>query len=189
MIGTKIREKRAEIEMSMKDLADKTGLTSGFISQVESGLAEPSIASLRNIAKVLNVPAFYFLLDDMDINPVVKKDERRILKFPKSQLTYELLSPDLNRQIELFRADLKPGVATSQEAFSHSGEEVVHIIQGAMKIELGDDRYSLEEGDTIHFNCSKPHRIISNGEKNLVFISATTPPAELDTTTKKGQKK
>jgi transcriptional regulator with XRE-family HTH domain len=102
LLSTRLREKRIEIGMTIKELSEKTGLTSGFISQIEHGIAEPSITSLRNIANVLGVASFYFLLDDINVSPVVKKNERRVLKFAKSNLTYELLSPNLNRQMEMF---------------------------------------------------------------------------------------
>lgn len=167
--------------MSIKELAESAGLTSGFISQVERGLAEPSISSLRNIANVLGVAVFYFLLDDVDVNPVVRKDETRLLKFPKSDITYELLSPDLNRQMEMFKATLHSGQETSKELFAHSGEEVIHVLSGIMHIQIGDEPYDLETGDTIHFDSGKPHKIACAGDETLVFISTTTPPAELDT--------
>lgn len=180
MLSTKLREKRNEVGMTIKELAEKTGLTSGFISQIERGITEPSITSLRNIANVLGVPAFYFLLDDINVNPVVKKHERRILKFSKSDLSYELLSPDLNRQMEMFMARLKPGESTSNELEFHSGEEAIHILHGEMRIQIGENNYTLEEGDTIHFDSSKPHKIINTGEDVLNYISAATPPPEND---------
>ena len=64
MIGEKIRRRRNELEMSMKLLAEKTGLSSGFISQVERELTEPSITSLRKIAKALGVAVFYFFTEE-----------------------------------------------------------------------------------------------------------------------------
>lgn len=181
LLGIKVREKRIEIGMSIKDLAESSGLTSGFISQVERGLAEPSISSLRNIASALGVAVFYFLLDDVDVNPVVRKDETRLLKFPQSKMTYELLSPDLNRQMEMFKATLHPGEETSKGPFAHSGEEVLHVTSGSARIQIGDESYDLETGDTIHFNSGKPHKIACAGDETLVFISTTTPPAEMDT--------
>lgn len=180
MLGTRLRERRNEMEMSIKDLAEKTGLTSGFISQIERGLAEPSITSLRNIANELGVPVFYFLLDDIEENPVVRKDQRRILNFGKSDLTYELLSPDLNKQMEMFLGKLNPGTDTGEEFLYHTGEEVIHILKGTMWFKLGTDEYILETGDTVQFNSSKLHQIKNIGEEVLEFISTTTPPPELD---------
>lgn len=180
MLGARLKERRIEIGMSIKELSGITGLTSGFISQVEHGITEPSITSLRNIANVLGVPVFYFLLDDLNVNPVVKKDERKILKFAKSNLDYELLSPDLNRQMELFMAKLKPGETTCNELESHTGEEAIHVLHGIMRIQIGYDEYDLEEGDTIHFESNKPHKIINAGQIELEYISAVTPPPEND---------
>ncbi len=176
MLGAKIRNKRTEIGISLKELADKTGLTPGFLSQVERDLTEPSITSLRKIANVLGVAVFYFLLDDVHVNPVVKKDERPPLTFPKSHLKYELLSPDLNRQMEMYIGRLEPGAATCDEPLTHPGEEVVHVLEGDMWIKIGEEEYVLEQGDTIYYFSSIPHKIVNSGQTNLVFIATITPP-------------
>jgi transcriptional regulator with XRE-family HTH domain len=166
--------------MSIKELAKKTGLTSGFISQIEHGITEPSITSLRNIAEVLGVPVFYFLMDDIEANPVVKNHERKVLKFAKSNLTYELLSPDLKGQLEMFIAKLKPGESTSNSKEIHLGEEVIHVLNGTMEIQLEVEKYILEKGDTIQFNSGRPHKIMNIGKVELEYISAVTPPPEYD---------
>jgi transcriptional regulator with XRE-family HTH domain len=189
LLSTRLKNRRIEIGMSIKELSEKTGLTSGFISQIEHGLAEPSITSLRNMANVLDVAVFYFLLDDINVNPVVKKEERKILHFSKPNLTYELLSPDLNRQMEMFMAKLKPGESTSDEQEFHAGEEAIHVLHGNLRIQLGDNDYTLNEGDTIHFDSSKPHKIINDGQVELEYISAATPPPENDSIRRKGPKK
>lgn len=189
MLGTKIRDKRTEMGMNIKELAEKTGLTSGFISQIERGLAEPSITSLRNIANELGVAVFYFLIDDVDKNPVVRKEERQILKFAKSDLTYELLSPDLNRQMEMVMVKLQTGQSTSEELFSHSGEEVIYVLQGIMWIKIGEEEYTLAEGDTIHFSCNTPHKLTNTGQTEFIGISVSTPPHEFDSFKPKIKKK
>jgi transcriptional regulator with XRE-family HTH domain len=176
LLGAKIREKRLEIGMSLKELAEKTDLTPGFISQVERELTEPSITSLRRIANVLGVAVFYFLMDEAHANPVVRKNERQPLKFPKSHLTYELLSPDLNRQMEMFIARLEPGSATCDEPLSHPGEEVIYVLEGTMWIKVGDKEYTLEQGDTVYYYSNNPHKVINPGKTELVFISTITPP-------------
>ena len=63
---------------------------------VERDVTEPSITSLRKIAKALDVPIFYFLLDTEEYSPVVRSENRKVLKFPQSHLTFELLTPDLS---------------------------------------------------------------------------------------------
>ncbi|OEH84270.1 MerR family transcriptional regulator [Desulfuribacillus stibiiarsenatis] len=177
MLGERIRTKRKELNMSIKEVADKTGLTSGFISQVERDLADPSITSLRRIAEALEVPIFYFLMETKEQNPVVRKHERKKLNFPSSHLTYELLTPDLNRQMEMFMARLEPGAVTCEEPLSHPGEEGIVVMQGKMKITIGNDEYVLDEGDSIYYLSSIPHKIESTGTEDLLFISSVTPPA------------
>ena len=176
LLGAKIRDKRMELGMSLKELAERTELTPGFISQIERELAEPSITSLRKIANELGVAVFYFLMDEAHVNPVVRKDERPPLKFNNSNITYELLSPDLNRQMEMFLGRLEPGAATCDEPLSHPGEEVIHVLQGTMWILIGDNEYTVEHGDTIYYYSSSPHKIINTGTTELVFISTITPP-------------
>ncbi len=175
-LGKRIREKRMELGISQKDLAGMTDLTPGFLSQIERDLAEPSITSLRKIARALNVAVFYFLMGDDGNRMVVKRNERQKLVFHDTHMTYELLSPDLNRQMEMFMGELEPGAATCEEPLPHPGEEVTHVLRGQMWIRVGDMEYTLEEGDTIYYQGSLPHRIMNRGEDLLVFISTITPP-------------
>ncbi len=175
-LGAKIREKRLEKQMSIKDMAEKTGLTSGFISQVERNQTEPSITSLRKISQALEVPVFNFFIDEQNNNIVVKKSQRQKLKFTNSHLEYELLTPDLNRQMEMFFARLESGASTCEEPLAHKGEEVTLVLKGQMEIIIGIDKYNLEEGDSIYYFASVPHQIINTGNKDLEFVTTITPP-------------
>ncbi|RAK12765.1 XRE family transcriptional regulator [Halanaerobium saccharolyticum] len=175
-LGQRIRQKRKAKGMSLNDVAEKIQKTSSYLSQVERGLAEPSITALREIARALEVPIFYFLIEEENHNAVVRKDERRILNFPGSHLTFELLSPDLNREMEVIAATLEPGAATSEDPLNHLGEECTIVIQGRMYIKIGDQEYELDPGDSIYYKASLPHKIESIGEDDLHFISAITPP-------------
>lgn len=176
MIGAKIRQKRQEKGMSLKELAESTDLTASFLSQVERDLAEPSITSLRKIAGALEVPIFYFLLENESTSPVVRRDERKILKFPESQLAFELLSPDLNRQMEVMMAKIEVGASSCDEPLSHPGEEFIFVLRGQMRVDIGDDTYLLDECDSIYFFAAIPHKLTCVGEEDLVIISAITPP-------------
>ncbi len=177
MLGERIRAKRKERGKSLSELSLLTGLTASFLSQVERDVTEPSITSLRKIAKALDVPIFYFLLDTEEYSPVVRRKNRKILRFPQSHLTFELLTPDLSRQMEMMIATLEPGTSTCDEPLTHPGEECTLVLQGEMEIQIGEETYHLKEGDSIYYYCAIPHRIISVGKKDLVFVSAITPPS------------
>lgn len=175
-LGEKIREKRQEKGMSLQEVSKKIGKTSSFLSQVERNLVEPSITSLREIAGVLEVPIFYFLIDSPEYDPVVRRDKRKALRFPEYELTFELLSPDLNRKMEILEGRIPPGSCTCPEPLAHNGEECTLVLQGTMKIQVGDREYLLEEGDSIYYYASIPHRIVNVGSEELVFVSSITPP-------------
>ncbi|MDT8903134.1 helix-turn-helix domain-containing protein [Anaeroselena agilis] len=176
MLGKKIRDKRQEKGLTIRELATGADLTSGFLSQVERGLAEPSITSLRKIAAMLNVPIFYFLMDEQTDNLIVRKGARKVVKTGKGEVTFELLSPDLNRTIEMMVGRVEPGGVTCEEPLSHFGEENLVVVQGKMRIQIGQDFFELDEGDSIYYLSSIPHKIWSVGDQELIFISAITPP-------------
>jgi len=175
-IGKKIREKRREKKMSLKELGERIGKTSSFLSQVERGLVEPSITSLRQIAGVLDVPIFYFLMESEEIDPVVRSDSRKTLRFPEYELTFELLTPDLNRKMEVLQGRMPPGSCTCPEPLAHNGEECTVVIKGEMEIEIGEEKYRLKKGDSIYYYASIPHKISNVGQEELIFISSITPP-------------
>ena len=175
-LGNKIRTIRSSQGMSLAELASQIGKTSSYLSQVERGLAEPSINALREISKALQVPMFHFLIDDDRHSAVVRKDKRKVLKFPGSHISFELITPDLNRRMEMIQFRLEPGASTCETPQSHQGEECSLVLQGKMKIQIGEREYNLEEGDSVYYMGSIPHKITSTGEEELIFVSAITPP-------------
>lgn len=176
-LGDRIRGRRQQLDISLQELANRTGLTASFLSQVERDVTEPSITSLRRIAGSLEVPVFYFLLDEAAPSPVVRKAERRILRLHDTAAQWELLSPaDPQLQLEMVLTRLPAGVASGDEHTSHPGEECFVVLEGAMEIDVADDTYRLEEGDSIQFRASIPHRIRNGGDKELVVLAAITPP-------------
>ena len=175
-LGNRIRQKRIEKNLSLKDLAGRIEKTPSFLSQVERGLAEPSITSLRKIANALEVPIFFFLLNSGEHNPVVRRNERKIMSFPGYQLTFELLSPNLNRDMEIVQGRLEPGGVTCEEPLAHPGEEATVVLTGKMEIIVGSDVFVLEHGDCIYYYASIPHKITNIGDEELVFLSSITPP-------------
>ena len=174
-MGNKIRKLRISKGINLTGFAKKIDKTPSYLSQIERGMASPSIMALREISKALNVPIFYFLIDDKEQSAIVRKNERRVLQFPKSHLTYELISPDVSHQIEMIRTRIEVGASTCSKPLSHEGEECTLVIEGKMKIQVGDEFFILEEGDSIYYIASIPHKITSIGDKGLVIISAITP--------------
>jgi mannose-6-phosphate isomerase-like protein (cupin superfamily) len=78
--------------------------------------------------------------------------------------------------MEMFFATLEIGAATCDEPLAHKGEEVILVLKGSMEITIGSEIHELDEGDSIYYFASVPHRIVNTGNKDLEFISTITPP-------------
>lgn len=175
--GSIIRRTRKAQNMTLEDLAEKTGLSLSFISQVERGITNPSINSLRKIALALNTPLSLFFEEGSSNNgPVVRKNERRVLVNTDSRLTYQLLSQDLNRRIEFLLTRLEVGSTSAESPMTHKGEEAALVLQGECRIQLGDDKYDLKEGDSIYITENTPHKFTNTANVPLIIISAISPP-------------
>lgn len=181
-MGKTIKEIRIDKEMSIKDLAELVGVSSSLLSQIERGLANPSLNTLRSISQNLDVPMFSLFLDEDNNHPMVvrKADRIRITASEEStsdlELGYDLLSPDLKGAIQLCEMDLGPHQFSSDTLSNHDGEEVAVCIKGTIELHLERQVLTLNEGDSVRIEKSTPHRWRnpSYGESCIIF--AITPP-------------
>jgi len=175
-LGHRLRTRRQELGLSLRELAERVGLTASFLSQIERDLASPSIESLRKISDALEVPIFHFLIEPDVRSPVVRRDERALLKLPGSNLTYQLMTPDLNRQMEIFMAEKEPGEEKLTIPLRQQTEEFIYVLQGQLEIELGEEVHLLGPGDSVYFDGPLLRRLTACGDTTLRFISVITPP-------------
>jgi transcriptional regulator with XRE-family HTH domain len=172
-MGAHVQTLRLTKGLSLRALAEQAGLTASFLSKIERDQVSPSITSLRSIALALGVPVFQLLLEPHTPDRVVRAGERR--KLVTSTFTYELLTPDLDRKMEVLQGRLKPGLATSSEPLGHDTDEFLTVLQGRLRLEIGADIYVLETGDSVYYDGRVPHRITALGRQELVFLSCLTP--------------
>lgn len=182
-IGDRIRKRRHELGMSLDELATQAGLSKSFLSQVERSISSPSIESLSHIATVLRVPMFLFLVENGHPRIVVRREERREIAVLDSRFRYESIWFTPDRRMEIITGWLAPGVSNVDEPTGHatSGmatvDECALVLQGRLKLEVNDEVYILEEGDSAYFNGSMPHRYTNVGDKELFILFALAPPA------------
>ncbi len=175
-IGSRIRAVRTLRGISSSELARAAGVSRGLISQVELDRANPSVDTLRRIAAALDSPIASFFDEAPTNGIVVRSNDRRTMRIPRSGLTYQLLTPDLNRQIEFILIELEPGQGGTRAAYGHPGEEAALVLEGQLHVWIGDEEHLLEAGDSISFNSGVPHRIGNLGSEPTVLVSAITPP-------------
>jgi transcriptional regulator with XRE-family HTH domain len=176
-LGSKIRELRQSQNISIEQLSERTGLSTGLISQIERNITGPSVASLWKIARALNVSMHYFFDEYEKGNPIVRKNERKQIKLPNSNITYELLCPDLRRKIEFLQVEIKPGECNTEELIAHEGEECGLVLKGRLKVKWGNKEFILEEGDSIYLDSTVPHRYVNVGDETSISVWAMVPPS------------
>jgi transcriptional regulator with XRE-family HTH domain len=176
MIGQRIRDRRNELNMSLRDLGEKTELTASFLSQVENDLTSPSISSLQRIANALHIPMFAFLDSDSQTEQVVRRDARKTLSFPEPHLTYELLTNDLHRQMAAYMICLKAGERHKPQPLIHPTEEVMYVLQGELTLVVGDRTYSLQPGDSIYYEGAQLRSFSAGEKEDLRVLCVITPP-------------
>lgn len=176
---SKIKEYRKAQKLTIKELAEKVNITSSMLSQIERGLANPSINTMKLIAQALNTPLFKFFLEDDNITSQVVTPEtrKRILIDNAHNINYELLTPDLVGNIEFCQLTLNPGMTTSDIPMSHEGEEVALILSGTAELILGDTKLTMNAGDSIRISSGANHKWYNPTDEPMTLIFAVTPPA------------
>ena len=139
-------------------------------------MVQPSLDTLWKITSALNITLFY-LFEQVESKSVavVRKEKQKKIEIPQSNVLYQLLSPDINRKIEFLMLKLKPGNHPG-ELISHPGEECGVVIQGTIGIRIGGEQYILNQGDSIYFDSSIPHRFYNPGSEEAIGVWAMTPP-------------
>ena len=186
-LGAQIRTRRKERRLTLDALANAAGVSRSLVSQVERGLASPSLLTLRRLAEALGVPmaALFERPDGEGHAPrkaeeryVVRADQRKRFVASRAQVAYELLTPDIDRRIEFLRGEFPPGATIPAEPGSwvaHSGEENVLVLDGMLDFYIGDELFRLGVGDSISFDCGVPHRIVIGNRPTTVIIAITPP--------------
>jgi transcriptional regulator with XRE-family HTH domain len=173
-LGRRIRALRSERGLTLTGLAARVGITRSFLSSVERGVAYPSLLVLRSIAAALEVPVFRLFTAPEANGMVVRKGARKVIRPPGAPVSYELVSPDLRRKIEMIIVRLKPGLDSA--AMAHEGEECALVLRGRVVITIGDVDYELNEGDSIYYDSGLPHKARAAGDEPAEIVSAITPP-------------
>lgn len=180
MLGDVIKKIRMEQQLTIKEVAERAHVTSSLLSQIENNKANPSINSLMAIAKALKVPIGSFFDEkelDPDFDPVVKADQRKVLK-TQSGVTFYLLTPELkNHAIEFIYNVFEKGGSTggtSGELYTHDGEECGLVLEGRLEVAYDEKIYILEAGDSIVLDSTKPHKLtnIYDGKTIAVWVDS-----------------
>jgi transcriptional regulator with XRE-family HTH domain len=177
-IAEKLRELRTSHRYSMRKLASIAGVSTSLISDVERGRVEPSISVLKRLAHALDVNLTYFFSEGgSGTGRIVRAAQRRRIRQPLvgRGIEFELLGPDTVADMEPVYGRYDPGASMGTEPISHEGEEWGIVIRGRLKVWVGDEIYFLEEGDTIWFPSTEPHRMANallDGVTEYIWVNS-----------------
>jgi transcriptional regulator with XRE-family HTH domain len=179
IVGINIKRLREEKGISLRSLARQLKVSASFLSQVETGKASPSVATLKSIADSLQTTVGSLIGESQHVsdNPVVTEKERRYVReASKGMHIYLLTNPDPNKQMEplLFKIDERAD--SGQSAYKHFGQEFVLVIKGEIEITLNETVYVLKKGDSIYFNSHIPHAFKNIGKEKAEAVWVVTPP-------------
>ena len=177
-VGFKIKKLRKKYNMTIADLAKEAEISSSMISQIENGKVIPTITVMWKIVQALKVSIGYFFDEEVlkEINPVVRRGSRKKILVGESDRAYELLVPDLNREIEFIMITIKGNDVYHNDFLIHQGEECGLVLKGKLKVVIENKEYVLEEGDSIAFKSNVPHRYENASDEECVSVWAMTPP-------------
>jgi transcriptional regulator with XRE-family HTH domain len=172
-IGSTIRTIRKRKKITIAQICAETGLSQGFMSQVETNKTSPSIATLDSIAKALNVPLTYLLMKKEERMSIVRKEDRKATTSGSESLKVEHLSSSKSLKVRL--VEFPPGSSTGEAPHAHQGEEVHLVIKGKILAEQGEDSAILTEGDSFSWNACTPHRVRNlSDELSIVLVAVYT---------------
>lgn len=179
-LGRRVRRLRAERRLTLEEVGQKSGCSVGLLSQLERGRANPSFFTLVKIAHALDIPVARLFDEQKNVSPVVRHGHgRRLNPHPHGvgkETLYELLTPDLDRSLEVIRVEEPPGMSTEETPLIHPGEEVGIILRGIEEVHVNGVTYILHAGDAISYPSTAPHWYRNPGTEVMEAIWIITPP-------------
>jgi XRE family transcriptional regulator, regulator of sulfur utilization len=173
LFGTRVRRLRAAMDLSLRDLTERSGVSAPMLSQVERGETSPTLAVAERIAGGLELTLSQLLrLDETDGVSVVRASERR--RGGGRRHSYEVLTPPLpGLRAEVSLHTLAPGASTAEPGdppmHEPGSRETAVVLEGRVRLECGGVAHDLEVGDAVTFDADLPHHFENPGPADTRF--------------------
>jgi transcriptional regulator with XRE-family HTH domain len=176
-VGQRLRAMRRLRGWTLKRVAEQSGVSPSFLSQVERGRAAASIASLKRIAAALDLSMADLFGPDGPGKPrVLKRWERPALAFGHLGHKY-LVTPRPLQFLEVFVGEFEPG-GTTGEPYSHGdSEELFMVLEGRVQLQVGGDIFEMEPGDSIDYRSSTGHAVSNPYSETAQVLWVISPPS------------
>jgi transcriptional regulator with XRE-family HTH domain len=179
-ISARIRHWREAAELTLQELASRSGLATSTVQKVETGQMIPSVAVLLKLSHGLGRRPTELISEgdaDLEVAYIAASEHDRI--GDDKSMIIERLSGDLSEpELEMWRVHLQPDASSGRSSIHYEGEEVVVCEKGSVVFTIGDDEYELSAGDSLHFKAHLPHSWCNRGRREARFILTGTLPAK-----------
>jgi transcriptional regulator with XRE-family HTH domain len=177
-LGPRIRSLRRARQVTLRELAERAGVTESFLSQVEREVASPSIASVQRIARALDLGIAELFVDEPPLGRLVRRADRRRIAYPGLAAVDEFLTTGKQGRLQVILTTIEAGGGTGDEPYTHdSDEEVVIVLDGRLELWVGDEHHVLETGDAITYSSRLAHRNRNPGPGQARVLFCATPPS------------
>lgn len=176
-LGGAIRRRRHAGSLTLATVSERAGISVSMLSQVERGLLDPSLDTLRKIADALGTAPFRLLAEEGPVAGVVRRGERRMLLDDAGNVCAHLLSPSAEGAFAITVWELQPGGSRVVEARAHPGEVANLVLKGSARLEIGDELIELVAGDCVTLDQRSAHRVTAVGRAPLRCLAVVSPPA------------
>ena len=175
-LGQRVRAKRHALNLTLEELAERSGVARTTISKIERDLISPSFNTLAKVARGMGVKITQMISEEESDQPVVvRKQDRVTLDLNGSKCTVEDLTRNLpNMQLEVVELTLEAGQDTGVDP-AHPGEEFLLCQQGTVEFQIGSNTYRLKKGDSIQFKSNKSTCLSNLGESNAKVLWVYSP--------------
>lgn len=175
-IGKKIRDLRNRNGLTQQELANRTELTKGFISQLERGQVSPSVVTLLDLIECLGVTAAEFFAETEE-EQLVFSEAGYFEKIDDGGNSIQWIVPTAQRnQMEPLLVVLQPHQRLDEDK-PHNGEEFGYLLSGKLNLHFGEKVYTVKAGESFYYPANKKHYIENPGSRPAKFVWVSTPPS------------
>ena len=177
LVGAMLREQRRRLNLTLQEVAERAGITKGFLSEVERDRAAPSVATLLKLRDALSLSVSSLFRSSLP--QVVRRNERQVVPYGGVGINCSLLSARNAHRLMVAHAEFKPGGESGSEPHTmDSDEEIIVVLSGTLEISVQNETHVLRAGDSITFDPRSPHiyRNPSNREAARTLCIMAPPP-------------
>ena len=177
-VGARLRARRLDRGLTIAEVAERAGLTAGFISQLERDLTSASLSSLYRICAVLGLRVGD-LIDDVPAGRLIRREEQARRSLALGNAEHLLLSSRDELRFHVTESHIPPGGSAGEVPYTLPADvELVYVLSGSLELRVGDEVHELEQGDTLTYSPRDPHtwRNPSETDEAVVFWTALPNP-------------